>query len=107
MNPRFLPGGDKYDSIRDDERRSFYELVQAEQQDILDSIRCRVRSWTSNELENRDEPTYLNFIAEYYEYRAEAWESLIVEEMTRTVNEENERENFGLPFELFGARKEV
>ena len=67
-------------------------------EEILSSIRYRVRKWTEKELNNRDTPTYYNFIREYPEYIHEGWKATIEIEMKRTVKEEDERENFGLPF---------
>ena len=67
-------------------------------EEILSSIRSRVRIWTEKELENLNAPSYYNFVREYTEYINDAWRSTIEREMERTVKEENERSNFGLPF---------
>lgn len=54
-------------------------------EEILSSIRSRVRIWTEKELNNRDTPHYYNFIREYPEYIHDGWKQTIEEEMKRTV----------------------
>lgn len=67
-------------------------------EEILSSIRSRVRIWTVKEIANLDTPIYYNFIREFPEYIHDGWRSTIEIEIDRTVKEEYERENFGLPF---------
>lgn len=98
MNKRYLPGGDKYESIREDERRAFYERVQIEQEEIISALKTTVSCWTENEIEDGNKPTFEHFIDEYPEWDHEELYDTITSEMERTVKEENERENFGLPF---------
>lgn len=98
MNPRYLPGGDKHEQIREDANQDlFYERVKQDEE-LYSSIKSRVRSWTESELENWDEPTYDNFIKEYREYRHPDLQETIEVEIERTVREEYECKNFGLPF---------
>ncbi|OMF38808.1 hypothetical protein BK133_00980 [Paenibacillus sp. FSL H8-0548] len=67
-------------------------------EEILSSIRSRVRIWTEKEIARRDEPHYYAFIREYPEYIHDGWRSTIEIEIERTVKEEDEHKNFGLPF---------
>jgi hypothetical protein len=83
INPRFQTGGDKYESIRDDDRRAFYEKVQAEQTEIIEVLKSVVSTWTENEWENGNTPMLERFIAEYPEWRHEELFASISEEMNR------------------------
>lgn len=83
MNPRYQPGGDKYESIREDERRAFWERVDAEREDIISALKTQVSCWTENEIEAGNEPTFEHFIDEYPE-----WD---VEELYASISEEVER----------------
>jgi hypothetical protein len=85
INPRFKPGGDKYESIREDDRRAFYEKVQAEQAEIIEVLKSVVSTWTENEWENGNTPMLERFIAEYSEWDHEELYATIVEEMERVT----------------------
>ena len=55
-------------------------------EEILSSIRSRVRIWTEKELDKLDAPSYYNFVREYPEYINDAWRSTVESEMERVVN---------------------
>jgi hypothetical protein len=93
----------KMDRFRFDEHLSITANSELCAEEILSSIRSRVRIWTEKELANLDTPHYYNFVREYPEYIHDAWKSTIETEIARTVKEEEEHENFGLPF----YRKEI
>lgn len=86
------------DRYRFDEWLSISANSELCAEDILSSIRIRVRIWTEKEIANLDTPIYYNFIREYPEYIHDGWRSTIEDQIKRTVKEESERENFGLPF---------
>ena len=81
MNQRFLPGGDKYDECMQEDRRAFYERVDAEQEEIS----C----WTDNEIEAGNNPTFENFVHQYPE-----WDH---EPLHETIGEVMHRVKHGLP----------
>jgi hypothetical protein len=83
MNPRFLPGGDKYDECREDDRRAFYERVAAEQEEILSALRTVVSCWTENEIEAGNNPTFEQFRDFYPEWNHEPLYETIGEVMHR------------------------
>lgn len=84
--------------FRFDEHLSITANSELCAEEILSSIRSRVRIWTEKELANLDTPHYYNFIREYPEYIHDAWKLTIEKEIARTVEEEEEHENFGLSF---------
>jgi hypothetical protein len=84
MNPRYQPGGDKYEDLRNDDRRAFYERVQIEQEEIISALKTVVRCWTENEMEAGNNPTFENFIHYYREWDHEELHETIGEEMFRT-----------------------
>lgn len=89
MNPmRYRPGGDKYQSTKYDDRRSFFERVQAEKDDILSALKSVVGNWAENEIDEGNNPTFENFRDEYPE-----WD---VEELYATIGEELHRVKHGL-----------
>lgn len=83
INPRYMPGGDKYESIREDERRSFYERVDAEKEEILAALKTTVRTWAENEIEEGNNPIFENFRDEFPEWDNEALYETIGEELRR------------------------
>ena len=83
INPRFQPGGDKHDECKQDDRRAFYERVQAEQEDIISALKTQVSCWTENEMEAGHNPTFDQFIAEYPEWDHEELYADIGKEMYR------------------------
>lgn len=85
INPRFQPGGDKYDECMQDDRRAFYEKVQAEQSEIIEVLKSVVSTYTENEWENGNTPMLERFIAEYPEWSHEELYATIVEEMERVT----------------------
>ena len=85
INPRFMPGGDKYESIRDDDRRPFYERVQADQSEILDILKSVVSSFTENEWLEGNEPTLERFLLLYEEWDHEELYATISQEMERVL----------------------
>ncbi|RCW44255.1 hypothetical protein [Paenibacillus prosopidis] len=83
INPRFQPGGDKYESIREDERRAFYDRVEAEKEEIRSAIKTVVSCWTENEIEAGNVPTFEHFIDEYFEWDHQELYPIIIAEMER------------------------
>lgn len=83
MNPRYLPGGDKYEVIREDDHRAFYERVQIEQEEIISALKTTVSCWTENEIEAGNTPTFENFRDFYPEWDHEQLYATIAEEMKR------------------------
>ncbi|WP_028609201.1 hypothetical protein [Paenibacillus harenae] len=63
-------------------------------EEILSSIRSRVRIWADKEIGNLDTPIYYNFIREYPEYIHDGWKSTIEKEIERAV-ETHESEKRG------------
>ncbi|MUT66050.1 hypothetical protein [Paenibacillus sp. NEAU-GSW1] len=80
---RWLPGGDKYEDLKYDERRAFYERVEAEQEDILAALKTQVSCWTENTMENGDEPLISDFLNEYPEWDHEQLHGFITKERDR------------------------
>lgn len=59
------------ETIKDDDRRAFYERVTAEKEEILSALRTVVRCWTENEIESGNNPTFENFLHYYKEWDRE------------------------------------
>ncbi|MDF2652996.1 MAG: hypothetical protein K0Q73_8801 [Paenibacillus sp.] len=87
INPRFQPGGDKYESIREDDRRAFYEKVEAEQAEIIEVLKSVVSTWTENEWEEGsiDEMRFNRFLIYHPEWDHEELYATISEEMERVL----------------------
>ena len=85
MNPRYMPGGDKYEAIRADEQLSFYERVREEKADILVALRLVVSNWTEREIDAGYEPVFEKFRDEYPEWDYEELYATISEEMERVI----------------------
>lgn len=83
----------KMDRFRFDEHLSITANSELCAEEILSSIRSRVRIWTEKELANLDTPHYYNFVREYSEYKNDAWKSTIEKEIERVVaaNESEKR----------------
>ena len=71
--------------LRFDELLSITENAELCAEEILSSIRSRVRSWTEKELDKLDTPSYYNFVREFPEYLHDAWRSTVEREIERTV----------------------
>lgn len=78
---RWLFGGDEYESI--EERAAFYERVQADKEEILDTLKSVVSTWTENEIEDGNEPVFEHFLDEYKEWDHDALYDVIEAEMNR------------------------
>lgn len=85
INPRFQPGGDKYDECIHDDRRAFYERVQAEQAEILDVLKSVVSTFTENEWLEGNESTLERFLLLYPEWDHDELYATISEEMERVL----------------------
>ena len=82
---RWLPGGDKYEALKQDERRAFSERVRYEQEEILSILRSVVSTWTENEIEagNEDEMLFQRFLDQHPEWDYENLYITIEAEMER------------------------
>lgn len=77
---------DEYqESIREFERKAFYEQVQDEQQEILSALRSSVSTWTENEIEAGNTPQLESFCEEYPEWDHQALIDIIAAEITRVA----------------------
>lgn len=85
INPRFQPGGDKYEEIREDDRRAFWEKVAIQQENLVEVLKSVVSTWTENECEAGNTPMLERFIAEYPEWDHEELYATIAEEMERVA----------------------
>lgn len=87
INPRFQPGGDKYDECMKDDRRAFYEKVQAEQSEIISALKTAVSTWTENEYEAGNVDGYMvdRFVDEYPEWGHDNLRLTIYEEIERVL----------------------
>lgn len=83
MNTRFQCGGDKYESIMQDDRRAFFDRVDAEQQEIIAALKSTVSTWTENEFEAGNTPMIERFLDEYLEWDHDQLYKTIEGEMKR------------------------
>ena len=83
INPRFQPGGDKYDECMQDDRRAFYERVDAEREEIISALKTAVSCWTENQIEDGYNPTFEHFIDAHPEWDHEVLYPTIGEVMHR------------------------
>lgn len=87
MNPRFQPGGDKYESNREDDRRAFYERVEADRNEILSALKSQVRVYVEDELEMGNELNWRHFVDKYSEWNYESLYETIVDEIVKCAKE--------------------
>lgn len=88
MNPRFMPGGDKYESIKEDERRAFYDRIEEEKEHIVSVLKSVVSTWTENEFDNSnycETWSFERFLDEHPEWNHEEIYSVIKNEMERVA----------------------
>lgn len=71
------------EGIENYERRAFYEQVEIEKEEILSCLRTVVSTWTENEIEAGNTPTFENFRNFYPEWDHEELYYLIAGEMNR------------------------
>ena len=80
---RWLPGGDKYEEIKHDEQRAFYDRIEEEKAHILDVLKTYVSTWTENEIENGYDPLLQRFLNESPEWDHEGLYDTIEAEINR------------------------
>lgn len=87
MNPRYQYGGDKHESIKSDAQRTWAQMVNDQQQDILATLKSVVSTWTENEWINGniDEMRFNRFLLHYPEWDYEELYATISEEMERVL----------------------
>lgn len=64
---------------------TFYEQVEAQQEEILSILRSVVSTWTENTMEDGNEPLLDDFLYEYKEWDNEGWYNVIVKERDRVA----------------------
>jgi hypothetical protein len=83
MNERYLPGGYKREQMKAEVRQIWLGLIELEKEEILSALKTVVSSWTENELEAGNNPTFEQFREFYPEWDHEPLYETIGEVMHR------------------------